>query len=204
MKLIFCLILIMLMLCSCETKDDSIRVTMEDGQSIVVSSSPKYYPNEDEFVHSVSFSFPRSYIPGHAEEINYLNESEGSVSGYDQSFIGAWEIARFGDWIKEYGLKPNNNYYVATKVYAKYVSQPPRGLRLVPKYEGDFMGYCPNVEPKTFLVNKLSQTEDIALLTGYRYIGYNSERETVNIEIPSFINNNNLIWKFLIRDDGWE
>ena len=126
--------------------------------------------------------------------------------GYSQFFSVAWKIAEFGDWIKQYGLIPNTPYYVATRVYVKYVSSPPSGLRIVPKYGEEYMGYCPDILPRTFQVYENAPGKIKVLTTGIRYIGYDSNRNQVNINIPSFIDNNanRLIWNFLIRDDGWD
>lgn len=177
---------------------------MKDGNTITVYSSQKSYLDKDEFVHRVSFSFPRSYEYGDIEEIKYLEDSTYTVSGYNQSFIGYWEIAKLGEWSRDYGLDPNKVYYVATKVYAKYVPLPPNGLRIMPKLGGIFMGYCPGMEPSTFWVDNDSDAKVSTLTTGVRYIGYDSERNTIDCEIPSFVDNNDnkLTWKLLIRDDG--
>lgn len=181
-----CLIVISV-LCSCESEDDLMNVTMQDGNTITINSSQRYYHSEEEFVHCVSFSFPRSCEYSEVEEVEYLKDSEGIVSGYSQSFIGCWEAAKFGEWVRDYGLNPNDVYYVATKVYTKYVSMPCEGLRIVPKFGGQFMGYCPDVEPRTFRVNNDSDAQVGVLTTGVRYIGYDSEGNRIACEMPSFI-----------------
>lgn len=193
-------------LCSCDNGNDLMQVTMKDGYTIVVDPSPKYYADEDEFVHAVSFYFPRPYDFSQTEEVEYTKNTEKNVKGYNQFFIGHWETARFGEWIRSHGLDPRKTYYVATKVYAKYVSMPPEGLRIVPEVGGQFTGYLPCIEPRTFQVENNCDAQAIALITGFRYIGYDSERNATNYEMPSFINNSktNLIWKLLIRDDGWD
>lgn len=203
MKMQLFLVVMSFLLCSCESEDNIISITMQDGNTITLNSSQKYYSNEEEFIHCVSFSFPRSYECSEIEYIDYLDDSEYIVEGCNQFFIGGWEIARFGEWIRNYGLNPNESYYVATKVYAKYLSKPPVGLRIVPKLGGTFMGYCPDIEARTFRIDNISEMQVSALITGIRYIGYDSKGNDIKYEMPSFINNE-LIWKFLIRDDGWD
>lgn len=206
MKLYDILLVILCSLCSCNTEDSKYEIAMSDGNVITVDGRKFYYHTEDEFVHNVSFSFPKYYNYGNVEQIDYLENIEYAISGFDQSFIGTWEVAEFGNWIKAYGLMPNTPYYVATKVYTKYLSETPNGLRIVPKLGGEFMGYCPNITPKTFRVQQGESSRINILSTGVRHIGYDSNRASVNIDIPSFVDNNKdkPIWTFLIRDDGWD
>ena len=206
MKCPLFLIVMIFLLCGCESEEDIISVTMQDGNTITTNSSQRYYSDEDEFVHGVSFAFARSYDYSEIEEIEYKDDSEGNVTGYNQFFIGSWEIAKFGEWIHDYGLEPDKTYYIATKVYVKYLLMPPKDLRIVPKLGGRFMGYCPDIGQKTFRVYNNSDTQVSMLITGVRYIGYDSERNSINCEVPSFSNNKNdkLTWEFLVRDDGWD
>ena len=136
MKFQLFLIVMVFLFCGCESEDDIISVTMQDGNTITTNSSQRYYPDEDEFVHGVSFAFARSYDYSEIEEMEYQDDSEGKVTCYNQFFIGSWEIAKFGEWIRDYGLEPDKAYYIATKVYVKYISMPPKGLRIVPKPGG--------------------------------------------------------------------
>lgn len=179
---------------------------MRDGHTITTNSSQRYYTDEDSFVHGVSFAFARSYDYSEIEEMEYQDDSEGKVTGYNQSFIGSWEIAKFGEWIRDYGLESGKAYYIATKVYVKYTSMPPIGLRIVPKYGGHYMGYCPDIEQRTFRVYNNPDQNVSMLITGVRYIGYDSERSSINCEVPSFTDNKKdiLTWEFLVRDDGWD
>lgn len=179
---------------------------MRDGNIITTNSSQRYYTDEESFVHGVSFAFARSYDYSEIEEMEYQDDSEGKVTGYNQSFIGSWEIAKFGEWIRDYGLESGKAYYIATKVYVKYTSMPPIGLRIVPKYGGHYMGYCPDIEQRTFRVYNNPDQNVSMLITGVRYIGYDSERSSINCEVPSFTDNKKdiLTWEFLVRDDGWD
>lgn len=61
MKFQLFLIVMVFLFCGCESEDDIISVTMQDGNTITTNSSQRYYPDEDEFVHGVSFAFARSY-----------------------------------------------------------------------------------------------------------------------------------------------
>ena len=200
------LFVVAFLFCGCESEDDTITVTMRDGHTITTNSSQRYYTDEDSFVHGVSFAFARSYDYSEIEEMEYQDDSEGKVTGYNQSFIGSWEIAKFGEWIRDYGLESGKAYYIATKVYVKYTSMPPIGLRIVPKYGGHYMGYCPDIEQRTFRVYNNPDQNVSMLITGVRYIGYDSERNSINYEVPSFTDNkkNILTWEFLVRDDGWD
>lgn len=83
---------------------------------------------------------------------------------------------------------------------------PPKGLRVIPKPEERFMGYCPDIEQRTFWVYNIPDEQVCMLITGVRYIGYDSERNSINYEVPSFTDNkkNILTWEFLVRDDGWD
>ena len=200
------LFVVAFLFCGCESEDDTITVTMRDGHTITTNSSQRYYTDEESFVHGVSFAFARSYDYSEIEEMEYQDDSEDKVTGYNQSFIGSWEIAKFGEWIRDYGLEPGKAYYIATKVYVKYTSMPPIGLRIVPKYGGHYMGYCPDIEQRTFRVYNNPDQNVSMLITGVRYIGYDSERSSINCEVPSFTDNKKdiLTWEFLVRDDGWD
>lgn len=206
MKYYSILLVIVCVLCSCDSEDELSEITMMDGNTITVDKYKRFYSTEEEFVHDVSFSFPREYNLNCVEKIDYLNNQEYTVYDYNQSFIGCWVIAEFGNWIKEYGLIPNVPYYVSTMIYVKYLSETPKGLRIVPKFGEEHMGYCPDIIPKTFRVYHYSNRKLNVLTTGFKYIGYDSKRKPIAINIPSFIDNskNKLTWNFLIRDDGWD
>ncbi len=205
MKNILFYVALAIVLCSCEAGNWPIHVTMEDGKTITISPKTRYYTSEDEFIHGVSFPFPYSYIYPEIEKIDYVVDSSYTVTGYDQFFVGNWEIARFGEWARQYGLKPNSNYYVATKVYAKYVPKPPSELNIKPKLDIALMGYVPWSEYKTFFVSYEKDAQVSVLTTGVRYIGYDSERKNIDLDMPSFNENKNnkLTWKFLIVESVW-
>ena len=204
-KVIHIFLTVLVVICSCAPDTDIYSVTMHDGKTVTVNTSQKYYSGENEFAHRVSFSFPRSYDYSVMEKLEYVEDSSYVVNGYDQFFIGCWEKAVFGEWIRNYGLVPNKVYYVATKVYVKCVSRPQDGLMIVPKYGGLFMGYRPDVEPRTFWVDNKDRQASV-FTTGVRYIGYDSDGNGIYKEIPSLSNNKNqkLVWNFLIQDNVWD
>lgn len=200
------IIAIMGMCCGCSSEPKFNKIPMKDGNTIEINGNKRFYSSENEFVHGVSFSFQRQYNFTNVEQIDYSDIREYTVFDFNQFFVGFWEIAEFGNWISQYGLTPNAPYYVATKVYVKFISSPPSGLRIIPKYGGEYMGYCPDIIHKTFRVYNDSNENLNILTTGIRYIGYDSNKEPVEICIPSFVDNNinKLTWNFLIRDDGWD
>lgn len=200
------LLLLIFVASSCHDEvDNDIVTTMEDGKTIIISSEIHFYSTEEEFVHNVSFPSSHSAKAVEFEELNYSKGTLMAVYGYNNFSIQKWEKTKLGSWCEKYGLKPNNIYYVGTKVYDKYVSKPPEHLRIVPKYEENQMGYCPLVDSRFFEVLNEDYNQCTILRTGVRYIGYDSKRNPLNIEIPLIFNNkNNLTWKFSIQDDGWD
>lgn len=183
-------IFLTVILCSCDSGFDPMTVTMKDGKTITITSTQKYYSEEKGFIHGVSFSFPRPYNYSEIEDLDYHENTEYMVTGANQFYIGAWEIARFSNWIRAYGLDPDKSYYIATKVYTKYISSPPKGLRIVPKLGINCMGYCPDVEPQTFWAINNSENQVSILTTGVRYVGYDSDGDKIDKEIPSLIDKN--------------
>lgn len=204
MKKFNLLIIILLLFCSCH-EDYFSLIRMQDGTTIKVPTKNRFYRSEDEFIYSLSPHFPKDYDFSSIEPINYSIDSIYAVSGYNQLFIDNWEIAFFGEWIKSYDLEPYKPYYVATKVFVKYLSELPKGLKATPRRGGEHMGYIPNNLQRTFTAVRDTSHHCLILTTSIRYIGYNSDRIKTDINIPSFINNDstNLIWDFIIREDGW-
>lgn len=206
MRVHLCIVILVLLFCGCESKVNTITVTMKDGTAITTTPLQTYYPNEDGFVHGVSFAFQRKYDTSVFQKVEYKEDSIGKVTGYDQSFVGRWEIAKFGEWIRNFGLEPGKAYYVATKVYVKYLSMPPVGLQIIPDPEGRFMGYCPDLEKRTFRVYRMNEEHLVVLITSVRYIGYDVERNRVDCEVPSFPGDKRtkFTWRFKVTDDGWD
>ena len=174
---------------------------MNDGTTIEVETVVKFYNTEDDFIHSTSFNFHKDYAFYPKAEFEYNLYKSYELSGYAQNFIGDWEMAQFGEWITKYGLIPHYTYYVCTKTYVQYVSLPPQGYMIVPKFSKENMGFCPNIKDNTFLTLNDYKNNTSILITGVRFIGYDSSYKSINTELPTL---NNIIWKFLIQDDGWE
>lgn len=206
MRYLFFITIFFLLFSSCKSDNDLRCVIMQDGKAITINSSDKYYNDEDEFLHNVSFSFPRFYKYTNVDNLDYTTESNYTLTGFSQIFIGGWEFAKFGQWIRKYGLQPNKGYYVATMIYAKYISLPPTESRIIPIVGTQFMGYCPQKEATTFQVDTDYNAQVSILITGVRFIGYDSDGSNINIEMSSFADNNNILtWKFLIRDNNdWD
>lgn len=200
------LVTVICLLQGCDKEEPIIKNVMKDGVEIVVPTKVRYYDSEEEFIHNVSFSFHREYDLKMVEEVEYTFGEQYVVTGYDQRYNGVWEKAKFGDWISSYGLDASDTYYVCTTVVTKYLNIPPQGLMIVPKLGIELMGYCPGIDPKTFLVDYATERDASILLTGARTIGYDSDGNSISISVPSFFNNNttNLTWKFLIQTDGWD
>ena len=176
-------------------------ITMQDGVTIQYVSTPKYYSTEDDFVHDVAFDFPHPYNYAMPQHIDYVQDSIYTIHGYNQTFIGHWERAKFGDWIKAYGLVPEQNYYVATKVYAKYISMPQDELSIYPKLRTPITH-----KPLYVGVEHNKEKQACALFAGVRYIGYDTKGKGIYMEIPFFANkgDDQLTWKISVENDIWD
>ena len=203
MKLFGILIPFICLLCSCDDHYDKIySVKMRDGNTIKVLNSQRVYSTEKDFLHNISFAFPRSYDLRNVEQCDYTSDSIFVIEDYNQSFTGAWEVAVFGEWIRAYGLIPHTPYYVATTVFAKYVSAPPRHKTLYP-LGGTYMGYIPGLERPSFFISHSPDYTCNIFTTGARLIGYDSSKNAISIYIPSFINTNKLTWYFQVDTSPW-
>lgn len=190
---------ILLCMCSCNEEDNICTLTMNDGTTIDVASTKITYHSEEDFVRGLS-SFECNYNFSNKEYINYNVGESYEVNGYDQTFVGSWQIAKFGNWIRNYGLNPDEFYYVATLIYAKYIERPTTGTMIVPQTG---LGCSLSEEDNSFSVLSDKETNTAILLTCVRLIGYDKNKSAINLCIPQFTNNN-LTWKFLIQSDGWE
>lgn len=150
---------------------------------------------------SVSFSFDNANVNRSIDTISYHIGERHKIIGYSSDTIGAWEIAKFGNWIEPYGLRANHPYYVSTRLIKKYVSLPPNGMMIVPALNTDSMGYCPGITFPTFIVDKDTNSKFAILKTGERVIGYDSDGNNIFYYIPNL---KTVTWKFSIQDDGWE
>lgn len=197
-------LLITFIISSCDS--DPYSVTMQDGRTIQYVSTPQYYSTEDDFVHDVTLNFPHQYDYSHVENIDYAKDSLYTVYGHDQTFIGYWQKAKFGDWIKVYGLEPNEYYYVATKWYTKFVSMPQGDLSIYPKSVEPFKRYHSESKTNSFITELNKGKHAYALSTAVKYIGYDSKGKSIYLEIPSFDDDTNrqLTWKFSVDESFWE
>ncbi len=205
MKLLSFLIsaLLLCVLWSCENEDAIYNVQMRDGNTIRVQNTQRFYASAEEFAASGSFAFPRPFNYKDIEPIDYSVDTISVVYDYNQSFTGAWEVAEFGDWIKDYGLKPNTPYYVGTTMFAKYISLPPEGRELYPYFQGGkYMGYLPGIEGTNYYVTYSNANGCLILTTGLRFVGYDYSRNAINMHITTFPNNNphELTWYYVISD----
>ena len=200
----FIFITILLLLVSC-TQDEWFRsVTMQDGNTVLVHQQKHFYETESKFVHNVFFSWEHKFDITDVEQINYKVDSRYTVKGHNAFYFHHWEETQFGEWIEKYGLKANKTYYVATKVYAKFISMPPDSITISPKIGDSFLGYIPGAEASRFLLNYYKKENCCVMTTGIRYIGYDSEKNKIDIEIPlNTDSNHNRIWKFLTEYNIW-
>lgn len=201
MKLNIIFTIAILLFVSCESEDVLQMLTMKDGRTITIGNNVKYYQSINDFMSSVSFTFDSTNDNGSVDTISYLIGERYKIIGYSSDVMGAWEIAKFGNWIEKYGLKANQAYYVCTRLYKKYVNQPPKGIMIVPALNTDSMGYCPGINIPTFIIDKGTTSNFAILKTGERVIGYDSDGNSIFYYIPNL---KTVTWKFSIQDDGWE
>lgn len=192
----------------CANDSEEMYVTMKDGFIIKVRPDVKHYASQYDFEHAVSFDFPMIYDYNSVEEISYAPNERGVVYGADQTFIGCWELASFGDWIRDLGLEPGKVYYTATKVYVKYLKaqQPTDDVYISPDPGSPYMGFIPFYEQSIFEVKKHASAGVTVLTTGVRIIGYRPDLYALNFEIPSNLTNNNQLpqWNYRILPNVWD
>lgn len=206
LKSLICVIFIFIFVIeSCDRDSNIVAITMNDGNEITINKlDVAYYRSEAQFEQS---SIVTENIPIHTKDVEYIDYKDGksyTIYKRAQTFTINWKIARFGEWISNYGLKPKKKYYVSTKVYAINVISPPSGLMISPKFYSNGMGYPPNGGSiKTFNViqNKMG-TNISTLITCTKFIGYDEEKNKIDINIPQL--NDTIKWSFLIQKDGWE
>ena len=186
----------------CSKDDNILHIEMSDGNTVVVNTHTKFYDSEDAFLHSVSFRSTNDYQVHDVEEIDYEINCRYSLVGYSQINTECWEMAKFGSWATKYGLSPNTVYYVATDIFAKYISAPQEGLMIVPDANNVNMGYCPGINSPTFMYS-VNDTANVCILqTGSKCVKYDSNGIPVNLIINNL--KKQLTWKFQILRDVWE
>ncbi len=201
-NIILLLIIHLLLSTSSCCESSTLTVTMTDGNTLNIPNEITVYYTQEDFEKDISFGFIRNYYPSEISYIDYLEGVHTSITGVDDTFCGTWKLARFGNWISEFGLVPNKTYYVATKTYAKYVNTPPDGLSIMPrKYTDTNMGYIPQSTQRTFQFYHINHDFSV-LLTGIPIIGYNSDREPLNLILTNLTKP--LLWNFTIVENGWD
>lgn len=189
--------LVILIISQACSKDDDFPLEMADGNRIILSSNEVvYYGNESDFLHSYKSLFPCKYSFISNNNGPYLQDESYSVERYDDRFIGYWEKAKFGDWIKKYGLEPNKVFYCATIKYVVYMPIPLSGEEYLPVMPLDNMGYSPWTSNRSFDIDYDNQYPKYIFYTCFRYIGYNDKLSGVYIELPI---TNKLIWNFTVK-----
>lgn len=189
--------LVILVISQACSKDDDFPLEMADGNRITLSNDEiVYYSNESDFLHSYMSIFPCKYSFISNNNGPYLQDESYSIEGYDDRFIGYWEKAKFGDWIKKYGLEPNKVFYCATIKYVSYMPIPLSGEEYIPVMPLDNMGYSPWTSNRSFDIDYSNQYPKYIFYTCFRYIGYNDKLAGVYIDLPL---TNKLIWNFTVK-----
>lgn len=203
---IYCIIVILLLTVvvgSCHDDEETIcNILMSDGQIISVDSkNVEYYNSEIDFIKGCDADFAHSYTFLQNDSIALEKDGVYSVSGYDERFVGAWELTKFGEWISDYGLNPDGLYYSASIMYIKYLPVPPIGYMVCPLVKNnDIMGYLPTLGEKSFRVIYMDKLT--ILMTLSRCVGYDEDTYPIMQEVP--ILKNNITWNFSIIENSWE
>ncbi len=194
------LLLLCFTLVSCHQtdNDEALRREMKDGNTLqLINEDVRFYGSESDFYSAVNFYFHHSYSYNTNNTGPYKLGCDYSLYGYDDKFVGGWEMCMFGNWIKEYGLQPNKIYYCATIKYTTYLPILSDG-DYVPNPPFDNLGYISNKSNRMFDVEFKKDYPMYAFYTGSRYIGYDTNREGIYLELPNL--KNNLIWNFTIAN----
>lgn len=195
---------LMIFLNSCSEPPSNLHIKMKDGNVIsLIHDKEVYYETEDEFQRGLSFGFKMNYSFLANSNVSLIPDSTINIVGYDDRFLGLWEMASFGNWIKNYGLESNKTYYIASCVYVIYLPLAPEGYYLFPIAEShDPIGFVPSLGYKGSIVKTDKSAGFSIVRSGSRYIGYDDNGNLIALEIPQL--NNNISWKFLIKKNGWE
>lgn len=189
-------LLILMILLACNNNDD-LRLNMADGNQIhVISDKIVNYANESDFLHSYAPVGRCKYSFHSNNKGPYLQGEVYSIQGYDDRFIGYWEKAKFGDWIKKYGLEPSKTYYCATIKYVIYMPIPPANEEYLPFLPLNEMGYSPWTSQRSFETEYGDNYPKCVFCTYFRYIGYNENLAGVYMTLPL---TDKLIWNFTVE-----
>lgn len=181
---------------SCD-EPDNLSITMSDGQKIILKNeTPCFYESESEFVSNTPINIPCEYSFLSNNGNAYYVGGKYQIGGFDDRFIGQWEKASFGNWIADYGLIPNKEYYCA---WIKYVLYLPiqDNADYIPIFPMENMGYVSWTERPCFDVEYRKGYPKEIIYTYVRYIGYDENKIGTYKEIPTL---NKLIWNFTLKD----
>lgn len=181
---------------SCD-EPDIISATMVDGQNILLRSEDiHFYDSESEFMACPVINIPCDYSFLSGNENQFQTGREYCLEGYDDRFLILWEKASFGDWISDYGLIPNEEYYCAWLKYVLYLPAL-KDADYIPVFPMDNMGHVSWTDKRCFDIEYKKVYPKEILYTYVRYIGYDQNKKGIYKEIPKI---NKLVWKFTSKE----
>lgn len=181
---------------SCD-EPDNLSVTMADGQKIILTSDiPRFYESESEFVSNTPINILCEYSFLSNNENAYDVGKKYEIDGFDDRFIGKWEKASFGNWIADYGLIPNKEYYCAWIKYVLYLPTQ-SNADYIPIFPMGNMGYVSWTDRPCFDVEYKKGYPKEILYTYVRYIGYDENKKGIYKEIPTL---NKIVWNFTLKN----
>ena len=201
----FCFI-ILICACSCNEDIAHKRLLMNDGNiiSLVNEKIIHYESAQDLSANYCEYQLSRTMQFDKPDDITSRLDS---VYGYSSiESLDRWNIATFGDWIADYGLEPDKEYYVQTVVEVKKQLPCYSGEQLkAGVYKGEttkLIGYISGVN-RGF---SISATRDdggyfigTTLMT---HIGYDKDGNVVDVYYP--VNDlSTLKWRFMAIAIDW-
>lgn len=181
---------------SCD-EPDVISTTMADGQKIILrSEDTHFYDSESEFMTCPVINIPCDYSFLSLNENQFQIGEEYCVEGYDDRFLTLWEKASFGDWIADYGLIPNKEYYCAWLKYVLYLPVS-SDADYIPVFPMHNMGHVSWTDKPCFDVEYKKGYPKEIIYTYVRYIGYDNNKKGIYKEIPTL---NKIVWKFTLKN----
>lgn len=195
-------IIISLLTLSCGDEPDSTEdIKMNDGNTITISTKSRHYNSYNEFISASNFYglLNKNLIP--TEDFNYGIDKIDQVEGYDAECSGNWEKSTFGDWCIDFGLKPNEVYYVCTSIYQKAMPPLPKDCVIAPYKSIDYeMGINPGLTDLGYTIDDGAKGQ-LIFTTLTRTIGYDNFHNPIFKNIP-FIKDK-ITWCFFVSSkDG--
>ena len=133
LKALFHIIMISLLAISCDDGPESVdKITMNDGKTIYLPSKVGHYDTYKEFISASNFHGLMNIGLISSINFNYRIDKIDQVEGYDLEYSGNWEKSTFGDWCIDFGLNPNEVYFVCTSIYQKVMPPLPKDCAIVP------------------------------------------------------------------------